>query len=171
MYHLKGSRGFTLLEIILVMLIIVIVSTVIITRSRDLSAGLISQTDIMKTHLRYAQTLAMGAGGSDIFGIRCVAAPNEYWLFRGPDPNSNILKLTDDASYDVDGNDKLDLNQKNIQASAFTVIFDRRGIPYTAYTDESTNTPLSPDLSITVTPSGGGSSQTITITELTGFIP
>jgi len=171
MSHLKGSRGFTLLEIILVMLIIVIVSTVIISRSRDLSAGLISQTDIMKTHLRYAQTLAMSAGGSDIYGIRCVAAPNEYWLFRGPDPNSNILKLTDDASYDVDGDDKLDLNQKNIQASAFTVIFDRRGIPYTAYTDESTNTPLSPDLSITVTPSGGGSSQNITITELTGFIP
>jgi MSHA pilin protein MshC len=171
MYHLKGSRGFTLLEIILVMLIIVIVSTVIITRSRDLSAGLISQTDIMKTHLRYAQTLAMSAGGSDVFGIRCVATPNEYWLFRGPDPNSNILKLTDDASYDIDGDDKLDLSQKNIQTTVFTVIFDRRGIPYTAYTDESNNTPLSPDLNITVTSSGGGSSQTITITELTGFIP
>ena len=171
MYHLKGSKGFTLLEIILVMVIIVIVSTVIITRSRDLSTGLISQTDIMKTHLRYAQTLAMSAGGSDVFGIRCDATPNEYWLFRGPDPNSNILKLTDDASYDIDSDDKLDLAQKNIQANAFTVIFDRRGIPYTAYTDESNNTPLSPDLTITVTASGGGSSRTITITELTGFIP
>lgn len=171
MYHIKGSKGFTLLEIILVMVIIVIVSTIIITRSRDLSTGLISQTDIMKTHLRYAQTLAMSAGGSDVFGIRCVAAPNEYWLFRGPDPNSNILKLTDDASYDIDGDDKLDLAPKNIQVGAFTVFFDHRGIPYSAYTDESTNTPLSPDLVITVQPSGGGSSQTITITELTGFIP
>jgi prepilin-type N-terminal cleavage/methylation domain-containing protein len=168
---LKNTRGFTLTEVILVMVIIVIVSTVIITRSSNLSTGLISQTDIMKTHLRYAQTLAISAGGSDVFGIRCSATPNEYWLFRGIDPNSNILKLTDDASYDINGDDKLELAQKDIQASAFTVFFDGRGIPYSAYTDASSNTPLSPDLTITVTPSGGGSVQTITITELTGFIP
>jgi hypothetical protein len=113
----------------------------------------------------------MSAGGSDVYGIKCSAAPNEYWLFRGTDPESNIMQLTDDAQYDVDGDDKLDLAEKNIQASAFTVFFDRRGIPYSAYTDESTNTPLSPDLTITITPAGGGPSQTITITELTGFIP
>ena len=169
--HLKETKGFTLIEVILVMVIIVIISALIITRSRDLSTGLISQTEIMKTHLRYAQTLAMSAGGSAVFGIKCSATPNEYWLFQGTDPDSNILKLTDDASYDIDGNDKLDLAAKNIQAGAFTVFFDGRGIPYSAYTDESTNTPLSPDLSISVVPAGGGSAQTITITELTGFIP
>lgn len=167
----KEAKGFTLVEVILVMLIIVVVSILIITRSRDLSTNLISQTDIMKTHLRYTQTLAMSAGGSDVFGIRCVAAPNEYWLFKDPDPNTNIMKLTDDASYDIDSDDKLDLAQKKVQASAFTVFFDGRGIPYTAYTDASTNTPLSPDLTISITPVGGGAAQTITITELTGFIP
>ena len=172
MVHLKGSKGFTLLEIILVMVIIVIVSAVIITRARDLSTGLISQTDIMKTHLRYAQTLAMSAGGSDVFGIKCDAAPNEYWLFQGIDPESNILKLTDDASYDSNSDDKLELARKNIQTGTFTVFFDGRGIPYSAYTDESNNTPLSPDMTISITPLGGGSSsRTITITELTGFIP
>jgi len=51
------------------------------------------------------------------------------------------------------------------------VFFDGKGIPFSAYTDASINTPLSPDLAITVTPLGGGASQTITITELTGFIP
>jgi prepilin-type N-terminal cleavage/methylation domain-containing protein len=170
--HLKETKGFTLIEVILVMVIIVIISTVIITRSRDLSTGLISQTEIMKTHLRYAQTLAMSAGGSDVFGIKCVAAPNEYWLFRGTNPEGNILKLTDDASYDIDSDDKLDLAQKNIQASAFTVYFDGRGIPYSAYTDAGSNTPLSPDLTISITPAGEASPiQTITLTELTGFIP
>ena len=153
------------------MLIIVIVSAIIITRSRDLSTGLISQTEIMKTHLRYAQTLAMSAGGSDVYGIKCSATPNEYWLFRGTNPESDIVQLTDDALYDIDDDDKLDLAEKDIQAGAFTVFFDGRGIPYSAYTDESTNTPLSTDLTITITPAGGGSSQTITITELTGFIP
>lgn len=169
--HLKQKDGFTLVEIILVMVIIVIVSTLIITRSRDLSTGLISQAEIMKTHIRYAQTLAMSAGGSDVFGISCSASPNEYWLFQGNDPNSNILKLTDDATYDIDADDKLDLAEKDIQTSAYTVFFDGKGIPYSAYTDESTNTPLSPDLTITVAPLGGGASQTITITEFTGFIP
>ena len=169
--HLKGSRGFTLIEVILVMVIIVIISALVITRGRDQSTGLISQTEIMKTHIRYAQTLAMSAGGSDVFGIKCSAAPNEYWLFRGANPDGTILKLTDDLSYDIDADDKLDLAEKNIQASAFTVFFDGKGIPFSAYTNASTNTPLSPDQTITVTPLGGGASQTITITELTGFIP
>jgi len=168
MSRLKGSRGFTLIEIILVMVIIVIISTIIISRSRDLSTGLISQTEIMKTHLRYVQTLAMSAGGSDVFGIKCDA--NKYWLFKGAAPAINILKLTDDASY-IGADDKLDLAAKNIQASAFTVFFNVRGIPFSAYTDESSNTPLSPDLTISVTPVGGGASQTISVTELTGFIP
>ena len=172
MNHLKGSRGFTLIEIILVMVIIVIISAVVISRSRDLSTGLISQTDIMKTHLRYAQTLSMSAGGSDVFGIKCSASPNEYWLFKGIDPNSNVMKLTDDAAYDIDNDDRLDLAPKNIQATTFTVFFDHRGIPYSAYTNETSNTPLSPDLTISVTPTGEVSPvETITITELTGFIP
>lgn len=169
MYRLKGSKGFTLLEIILVMAIIVIVSTIIIARARDLSTGLISQTDLMKTHIRYAQTLAMSAGGSDVYGIKCSA--NKYWLFHtDPDINANIMKLTDDASY-MDADDKLVLAEKNIQAINFTIFFDDRGIPYSSYTDETTNTPLSTDLNITVSTVGGGSTQTITITELTGFIP
>jgi MSHA pilin protein MshC len=169
MYRLKGSKGFTLLEIILVMAIIVIVSTIIIARARDLSTGLISQTDLMKTHIRYAQTLAMSAGGSDVYGIKCSA--NKYWLFHtDPDINANIMKLTDDASY-MDADDKLVLAEKNIQAINFTILFDDRGIPYSSYTDETNNTPLSTDLNITVSTVGGGATQTITITELTGFIP
>jgi prepilin-type N-terminal cleavage/methylation domain-containing protein len=172
--HLKEDSGFTLIEVILVMVIITLISAVVITRSRDLSTGLISQTDIMKTHLRYAQSLSMSAGGegSDVFGIKCSASPNEYWLFKGIDPNSNVMNLTDDASYDIDNDDRLDLAPKNIQASAFTVFFDYRGIPYSAYADETSNTPLSPDLTISVTPTGEVSPvETITITELTGFIP
>ena len=169
--HLRKTEGFTLVEVVLVMVIIFIISALVITRTRDLSTGLISQTEIMKTHLRYAQTLAMSAGGSDVFGISCSASPNEYWLFQGNDPNSNILKLTDDASYDTDADDKLDLAEKDIQASAFTVFFDGKGIPFSAYTDEAINTPLSPDLAITITPLGAGTPQTITITELTGFVP
>ena len=168
--HLKDDSGFTLIEVILVMVIITLISVVVISRSRDLSTGLISQADIMKTHLRYAQTLSMSAGGSDIFGIKCSA--NKYWLFHtDPDINTNIMKLTDDASY-MDADDKLVLAVKNIQASPFTVFFDHRGIPYSAYTDETSNTPLSPDLTISVTPTGEVSPvETITITELTGFIP
>ena len=168
----KNIKGYTLVEVTVVLVIIAIISMIIITRSRDLSTGLISQTEIMKTHLRYAQTLAMSAGGSDVFGIRCSASPNEYWLFKGTDPDSNVMSLTDDAAYDIDNDDRLDLAQKDIQAGAFTVFFDHRGIPYSAYTDETSNTPLSPDLTISVTPTGEVSPvETITVTELTGFIP
>ena len=50
--HLTDTSGFTLVEIILVMLIIVIVSALIITRSTDRSTDLISQTDSVAVHFR-----------------------------------------------------------------------------------------------------------------------
>lgn len=168
----ENSDGYTFVEVLIVMVIIAIVSAVIITRSSDLSTGLVSQSEIMKTHIRYAQTLAMSAGGSDVYGIKCSADTDEYWLFQGSNPDGNIIQLTDDPSYDTDGDDKLELASKKIQASAFTVYFDERGIPYSAYTDKSTNTPLTSDLAIVLTPAGEASpTQTITVTELTGFIP
>jgi hypothetical protein len=52
--------------------------------------------------------------------------------------------------------------------SDFIVFFDRIGKPYTAYTNETTNTPLAGQLTITVT--AGSQNRPITITPETGLI-
>ena len=172
MNRLKAHDGFTLGEVIAVLAILAIISAVIISRSGSFSADLPAQTEILKAHLRYAQNLGMsGDTPADIYGIRCDT--NFYWLFKGIDPNANIVPLLDDHRYDTGNDGKLDLSEKNIDINtAFTIFFDNYGVPYTAYTNENTNTPLASDLSVIVRPDGEASpTETITITQLTGFIP
>ena len=174
MNRLKAHDGFTLGEVITVLAIIAIISAVIISRTGSFSADLPAQTEILKAHLRYAQNLGMsGSSPSDIYGIKCDT--NFYWLFKGTDPdtNTNIVPLLDDSRYDTGDDGKLNLSEKKIDINAaFTLFFDDHGIPYTAYTDEDTNTPLASDYNIIVQPEGEASpTETITITQHTGFIP
>ncbi len=94
-----------------------------------------------------------GTDSSDVFGIKCDTV--FYWMFKGNDPDSNIIMLPDDQQYNTSNDGKLDLAEKKIAiGTAFTVFFDQRGIPYSSYTDETTNTPYSGDLLINVTPAG-----------------
>jgi len=168
----KAPDGFTFVEVIAVLVMLVIVSALVVSRSGSFSADLPAQTEILKTHLRYAQNLGMsGDTPADIYGIKCDT--NFYWLFKGLDPDANIVSLMDDHQYDTGNDGKLNLSEKNIDINtAFTIFFDGHGIPYTAYTDENTNTPLTSDFSVIVQPDGEASpTETITITQLTGFIP
>jgi len=172
LFDFKNKNGFTLIEVILALAIIAIVSTVVISRSGRFSTDLVSQAEILKTHLRHAQALGMtGTDASDIFGIKCDTA--FYWMFKGIDPDLSIIMLPDDQRYNTGNDGKLDLAEKKIAiATAFTVFFDQRGIPYSAYTDVSTNTPLASDLTINVTPAGEVSpTESIIITQHTGFMP
>ena len=164
--HIKNTDGFSLVEVIAVLVIVVIVSTLIISQSGSFSADLVSQTDILRTHLRHAQALGMaGSDASSVFGIKC--DNGFYWMFKGNDPDLNIIRLPDDPRY-IDNNNKLNLSEKKIAiGTAFTVFFDERGIPYSAV-----NTPYAADLLIQVTPAGEASPvETITVTQHTGFIP
>jgi hypothetical protein len=53
-------------------------------------------------------------------------------------------------------------------ALPFTLFFDRVGKPYTAYTDETTNTPLANNLTLTI--SAGAQSRTLTVIPETGLV-
>lgn len=166
----KTSGGFTFVEVIAVLVIVVIVTAVIIGNSRSGSTDLVTQVSILKTHIRYAQSMSMGGSDPDgIFGMKCDT--NFYWMFKGTDPDSNIVMLIDDQQYNTNDDGKLDLNRKKIDITAFTLFFDHRGIPYNAYTSETTNTPLASDFLITATPDNQASpTEVITITQHTGFI-
>ena len=168
----KKKNGFSLVEVIAVLAILAIISIVIISQSGSFSTDLGSQTEILKGHLRHAQALGMsGSDSSDIFGIKCDSS--FYWMFKGNNPDLNIMMLPDDQRYNTNNDGKLDLAEKKIAVgTAFTVFFDERGIPYSAYTNETTNTPYAADLLINVTPAGEAAPvETITVTEHTGFVP
>ena len=171
-FDFKNKNGFSLAEVIITLVIIAIISTIIISKTGTFSTDLISQTEILKAHIRHAQALGMtGADSNDICGVKCDTA--FYWMFKGNDPDTNIIMLPDDQRYNTGNDGKLDLAEKKIAiGTTFTVFFDPRGIPYSAYSDASANTPLVSDLTINVTPAGEVSpTEPIIITQHTGFIP
>ena len=156
----RNQRGFTLLEIVVVLVLISIIAATVFTRSittDQINIG--AQAEKVKSHIRYAQSLAMKR--SDIWGIKC--ASNEYWLFSDANPDNGLNQVMLPGVNTV----KISLDDLNLTMGDFTVFFDRYGKPYDAYTDESSNNPLSSDLTITFS---GSQSRNFAITPETGLI-
>ncbi len=169
------KQGFTLIEVIAVIIIIGILSAIVWNRHNSTAAQLYTQTDVLKGHIRYAQTMAMNRtdgplGSVNVWGIKCDGT--NYWLFRGTNPDTlgNIFLLPDDGTY-ADVNRKLTLSRKGITMTAFTVFFDEQGIPYSAYISPANAGNKAITTAQVITTSSGSDSRTVTITPLTGFVP
>ena len=158
--RLCRQQGFTLFEIIMVLLILGVLSYFVATRlfsgeTPDQNA----EMELVKNHLRYAQARAMNTdpptGYTNVWGIKFDTS-TRYWLYEEPDTGV-IIRLPGVES--SDGSVRL----ASIQLSGYPamVSFDSAGSP------GSSAIPI-----ITVLPKGGGSTVgTITITKNTGFIP
>ncbi|MCK5516930.1 MAG: type II secretion system protein [Desulfobulbaceae bacterium] len=142
---LNSRHGFTLVEVICVLLLISIVTTVVLSRTMDHSVELIAEMEVVKGHLRYAQSRAMNS--------------NQGW---GINFSGNSYTLEEDGAASVTALPGLNgaintLAEGTISSSANPIIFNQWGNPGA--------TP------ITVTISDGTESQSFTISPLTGFIP
>jgi prepilin-type N-terminal cleavage/methylation domain-containing protein len=150
--------GFTILEIIVVLLLMSIVAATVLGRSITSSTlDLNSATDKVRNQLRYAQAEAMKRSDA-VWGISY--ASGDYWLFRSTP--SDRVKLPGGDS------DHVRLTNGIVLSGLSNVYFDRIGKPYTAYTSPSTNTALAAQMTITL--SAGGDNRTITVTPETGLI-
>jgi MSHA pilin protein MshC len=158
----SGERGFTLFEIIMVLLILGVLSYFVATRL--FSGDALTQNgemELVKNHLRYAQSRAMNteplAGSTNVWGIK-LGSSTRYWLYREPS-DTTIVRLPGVES--SDGAVVLNTIQISWNSPATEkVAFDSFG------------SPGSSTLSYTVQPKGGGSALgTITVTKNTGFIP
>ena len=137
-----SERGFTLIEIIAVLLLMGILSVVAVVHSNNLGveADVRGAAEVVKNHLRYAQTKAMNAD----LGWGINFAGSSYTL---EDANRVSAILPGDLPQGM-----------TYAATVNPVLFENRwGSPGSA--------------TITVTVSKGGTSQTITVTKNTGFIP
>jgi MSHA pilin protein MshC len=140
--------GFTLFEIIAVLVVVSIVSVVVATRMWDTSANLVAQTEVIKTHLRYAQSRAMSS--NVIWGIFFNKDTDTYALFRNGNSGDTVL---------LPGESSINLSLPVDISASEVVSFDSWGRPY----DDAAGT----------SPHGGGQivGLSITITKNTGFIP
>ena len=163
------EKGFTLLEIIAILVILGILAVVVVSRTTSMNAEVYTGADTLKSHLRYAQILAMNtnppvSGGETFWGIR--KEGGSYWLFRGTNPENadNIMRLPDDEKY-INDNRTINLATKKINVDNFTVLFNSRGVPYSP----SSATKLANTMTIQVT--GGGVVVLVNITPETGYVP
>ncbi|MCX5849012.1 MAG: GspH/FimT family pseudopilin [Deltaproteobacteria bacterium] len=146
---LKGQGGLTMIEIIAVLLIIGIITAIAISRMSNRSDyDLPSQVEVIKNHLRYAQTRAMNT--DTVWGIT-FDSQTTYYLFQGagnttpvPIPGENATKVN------------LTVKKSSLKITSNTP----QTITFNAYGSPGSTT-------LTVGTTGGS----ITVTKNTGFIP
>jgi prepilin-type N-terminal cleavage/methylation domain-containing protein len=152
------ADGYTLIEVVTVIVLVTLLSVALLAYFRHSDTELISQTHILKTHIRYAQARAMNTDTA--WGLHFQASTPQYWLFKDPDRNQKIALPGETADH-VD----LDAMGLAITGADFSLTFDGWGRP-TAVDRTFTGGQLILNLN-----RGGTNGDPITITDNTGFIP
>ena len=137
------AAGFTMIEVLAVLLVLAVVMTVILTRTPSVERGAYSQAAIVRSHLRFAQSLAM-ENNTESWGISFT--PNSYTLFMNGSPAAIAFPNDNSSTHNLP-------NGVTITGGIGTVLFDEWGSP-------------GPD-TVTITING----EAITISRMTGFIP
>ena len=155
------------MEIIVVLIVMSIITAFSISRGLNPENKLSIQTEVLKTHLRHAQSRALNS--TIPWGIRTNTAGDVYWLFQYQDPTVITVNLPGES------NSTITLSTDGITITAGTYSFDSRGRPY--YTDEP-GEPAAAGTSLvdlggdqTITMTKASATENIIITQSTGFIP
>jgi len=138
----KGTSGFTMIEVLAVLIVLAVVMTVVLSRTPTIDREIYAQKAIIRAHLRFAQSLAM-SNNTERWGISFT--PNSYTLFQNGLPASINLPNDSTSTHNLP-------NGVAITSGIGTIIFDEWGSP-------------GPD-TITITVN----TESIQVTRHTGFI-
>jgi prepilin-type N-terminal cleavage/methylation domain-containing protein len=154
----RNNRGFTLVEITVVVILIGIIAAAVFARSISTDQiRVVGEVDKIRNHIRYAQSMAMKR--NEVWVISCDAT--QYWL---SDITLNPVELPGATS------NRISLANLGISMNAFAVYFDPLGVPYHSYTDEGTNTPVTSGNPRNIAISTGSESRTLAVTPQTGLV-
>lgn len=142
-HNTARSNGFTMIEVLAVLLVLAVVMTVILNRTPSIDRDAYAQAAILRSHLRFAQSMAM-ANTMERWGISFT--PHSYTLIVNGGPSAVPFPNDKAATHNLpDG--------VTLSTGINQVLFDAWGSP-------------GPD-TVTI----ALNSESITITGITGFIP
>jgi len=155
----RNDRGFTVLEVVVVLVLISIIAAATFTRSITTDQiNFLGQADKIISHIRYAQSMAMKR--NEVWGI--FNTENDYWLFQWTEPGyeANMKRLPGQET------DIISLLDLNLHMDYFVLYFDGIGKPY----EQNRYNPLTTELGIKIENSDRSQSKTFYITPETGLI-
>lgn len=141
----------------MVIVFIAILATVAILRHKPVDPTLISQTQVLKAHIRYAQMRSLSTDSHWGIKYQVNGDQRSYWLFKQPETDKRIV-------LPGESDDRVRLDQMGIVISqgSFQVEFDGWGCPTSTLSGTGT-------LNLELTKSDD--SEQIIVTQNTGFIP
>ncbi len=139
-------RGFSMIELLAVLLLLGVLAVVIVPGLRTIGAGPVAEAERLRTHLRYAQSLAL-ANNTATWSVQI--NPGSYQLLRNGQPSPLPFPGEQGAVRTLaDG--------VLVTAGTGLLTFDSLGAP---------------SATRTVIVAAGGRTDTVTILGLTGMIP
>jgi prepilin-type N-terminal cleavage/methylation domain-containing protein len=153
------TRGFTLLELIIVIIIVSILGLVMVTALPSSANKLPAQAQALINNLRYIQFAAISKDTS--YRVNLSATGYDFTSANGltnishPASGSNTISLDGDVS----------LSWNNAVLPNNYIVFNYLGVPYS---DAAMTTPLTSNAILTLTV--GGSSMNVVVTAGTGFV-
>lgn len=157
---MKDSRGLTFIEVIVVLVLISLLAAVVMARQHTSSANLPARTQLLKAHLRFAQSRAMNSDTS--WGVQFINDGTSYRLFNSIDSSiDRALPGEDTVAVDL-STYGLSVDQGDV-----TISFDTWGRPCSD-TDGTSLYAWDQELTLDDTE---GNTNSITITQNTGYIP
>ena len=166
----SNRKGFTVLEVVAVLVIVGIIAAVAVSRLVSNQNNLTAATDVLISHLRLAQARGMSTSADNVnifsvWGVRFVSA-TQYHLFYCADASACDPAANQTAF--PGGSIIMDLTQgvQVTNGTPLVLAFDRYGTPFT---DATLTTILAAQLTITLK-DNNGNTNTINVTPQTGMI-
>lgn len=161
---LAARRGFTLMEVVVVLIVLGILALIAVTRLEPRNPQAVAEADALRSVLRYAQSRAM----SDVYTWGVSFTASGYTLVTGNTSQNPVLLGQSTPTHTLP--DGVACSWA-LNSGADTIWFNWRGEPVTGIisTLDATAAPAGSPQTVTLTESE--MPVTVTVTPFTGFVP